>query len=549
MDILHQQVAIARRRLVLQQFFGTVVWCWFATLMVAAVAIAVQKLFLQSFDAAQWATWWVGGAIGGGLITAIIWTWAIRRRDLDAAIEIDHRFGLKERVSSALALGSDEIETPFGQALLDDTLRRVSRIDVGEKFPVVLGRNSWLPLVPAAVTAALFFFFNPTRSAEVEAKATAVAVKKHINESTKPLLKKVEERKKEAAEKGLKDAENLFNKLEEGTRDLKKNDGDRNQALTKLNDLAKELDKRREKLAEGEKLKQQLAQMKNLPAGPADKMAQALKNGDFDKAIKELQNLKDQLADGKLDPEKQKQLAEQMNAMKDALQKMADAHTKKQEELEKQIEKAEKAGDKEGAQKMKQELDKLAGQKPQMDMMKDLAQKLGQCAQCMKDGDGAKAQAGMAEMAKQLGELQQQAQEMAMLEGALDEIQEAKDAMNCKECGGEGCKACRGGGGNNKKGQGGDGLGAGEGGFGERPENAHDTKTYDSRVRQNVGRGAAVVAGLVDGPNAKGQAIEEIKTQVESAKKEQSDPLTGQRLPRQQRDHVQEYFDKFRNGK
>jgi len=53
----------------------------------------------------------------------------------------------------------------------------------------------------------------------------------------------------------------------------------------------------------------------------------------------------------------------------------------------------------------------------------------------------------------------------------------------------------------------------------------------------------------MSGPNAKGQAIEEIKSQVESAKKESSDPLTGQRLPRQQRDHVQQYFDAFRDGK
>lgn len=554
MDILRQQVAIARRRLVLQQFWGTVVWCLFATFMAAAVAIAVQKVFLPDYDAQQWATYWGAGASVVGILGAIVWTWVIRRRDLDAAIEIDHRFGLKERVSSSLSLQADELDTPFGQALLDDTLRRVSRIDVGEKFPVVLGRNSWLPLVPLAVACAVFFFLEIPRSAEAKTQKEIALIKKQIAESTEPLRKKIEDRKKEATEKGLKEAENLLNKIEEGTRDLKKTEGDRNQALTKLNDLAKELEQRRDKLAEGEKLKQQLAAMKNMPAGPADKMAQAMKNGDFQKAIKELEKLKAEMADGKLDPEKQKELAEQMNAMKDAMQKIADAHKKKEEDLKQQQQQAEKAGDKAAAQKIQDQLDKMAAQKPQMQKLQDMANKLGQCAQCMKEGNGQQAQEGMAELAKQLGEMQQQAQEMAMLEGALDEIQEAKDAMNCKQCNGKGCKECQGNGDGQGQGEGdgkkgGNGLGRGEGGWGPRPENAHDTKTYDSRVRPTVGKGSAVVTGQVDGPNVKGQVLEEIKTQVEAAKKDQSDPLTGQRLPRQQRDHVQQYFDALRNGK
>ena len=66
---------------------------------------------------------------------------------------------------------------------------------------------------------------------------------------------------------------------------------------------------------------------------------------------------------------------------------------------------------------------------------------------------------------------------------------------------------------------------------GERPENVHNTKLYDDKVKQNVGKGSAVITGLVDGPNSKGQVVEEIKTQVEAAKHEDADPLTGQRLP------------------
>jgi hypothetical protein len=223
MDILRQQVAIARRRLVMQQFWATLVWCLFATFMAAAVAIVAQKVFLPGYDSAdaqQWAINWGAGALGAGVLGATVWTWIIRRRDLDAAIEIDHRFGLKERVSSSLSLQPDELETPFGQALLDDTLRRVSRIDVGEKFPVVLARNSWLPLVPLAVACAVFFFVEIPRSEAVSQK-DVVQIKKQIAESTQPLLRKIEDRKKEATEKGLKDAQNLFDEIEKGRQELK----------------------------------------------------------------------------------------------------------------------------------------------------------------------------------------------------------------------------------------------------------------------------------------------------------------------------------------
>src|SRR5262249_34070098 len=147
------------------------------------------------------------------------------------------------------------------------------------------------------------------------------------------LRKKLEARVTSApTEEERKLAEDFLKKFDEGQRERNKSDdADKHDAMSRLNDLAKQLDERREKLAEGEKLKEQLAGMKNLPSGPADKLAKDLKNGDLGKAIKELEKLQEQLAQGKLDPEKQKQLAEQLEAMKDAMQKMAENHQKAQE--------------------------------------------------------------------------------------------------------------------------------------------------------------------------------------------------------------------------
>ena len=44
----------------------------------------------------------LGGSILLSLTTASIATWVYRQHELDAAVELDQRFGLKERVSSSL---------------------------------------------------------------------------------------------------------------------------------------------------------------------------------------------------------------------------------------------------------------------------------------------------------------------------------------------------------------------------------------------------------------------------------------------------------------
>jgi hypothetical protein len=149
-------------------------------------------------------------------------------------------------------------------------------------------------------------------------------------------------------------------------------------------------------------------------------------------------------------------------------------------------------------------------------------------------------------LSDELSGLQKEADELQLLDEALDQIAQAKNSMKCDKCGGEGCKACQGNG--DKNGPPGNGLGKGRG-QGDRPEEKTKTGFYDSNVKQNVGRGAAVITDMVEGPNRKGQVQEQIKAEFESARKEAADPLTGQRLPRDYREHAKKYFDALREGK
>src|SRR4051794_22417663 len=110
MDTLRRQVRMARRRLAVQQFLRVLSWSWFGTLLVAAALIAVDKFY--SLRVEPWA--WGAGALALGMAIAAIWTFVTRQSELEAALEIDRRFGLKERVSSSYALSPAQRESPAG---------------------------------------------------------------------------------------------------------------------------------------------------------------------------------------------------------------------------------------------------------------------------------------------------------------------------------------------------------------------------------------------------------------------------------------------------
>ena len=99
---------------------------------------------------------------------------------------------------------------------------------------------------------------------------------------------------------------------------------------------------------------------------------------------------------------------------------------------------------------------------------------------------------------------------------------------------------------NQGKGQG-VGLGAGKG-QGARPEQEDETATYDSQYKPKVGPGTGVIIGEVDGPNLKGRVEEIIEQQYDAARRGSTDPLANRRIPREHREHVQEYLDRFREG-
>jgi hypothetical protein len=372
------------------------------------------------------------------------------------------------------------------------------------------------------------------------------------------LRKKIEERRKQAEKEGLKEAEGLFQKIEQGTRELsEKQNSDRTKAAVKLNDLKQQLEARREQLGGKDSLRQQFQNMKNLGAGPAEKAANAMKQGDWKKAMDEVKELEKQLRDGKLDENAKQRLAKQLEQMKEKLEAAAEARQQAMDDLKKQIEQQRRAGNLAKAGELQQKLDKMQKQQQQMDRLQQLAQQMGQIQQQLQQGDNQKAAQAMAKMAEQLGQMQQQMNEMEMLDAAMDQLEMAKDAMACEECDGEGCEACMGALAANmnqfsqasqmraNNGMGGDPRA----GAGMRPDDRNATNVRDTRVRQDPKQGAATFAGMVEGPNVTGDVVQAIKEEMTTSAAEPADPLTSERLPNSRREHAEEYFKILRDGK
>ena len=558
MEQLLAQVRRARLKLWMELFLGRLWRCWFVALVLAVVAIGVPKIvavdhFTGNGLPADWALRWTAAALGLGFLAAAAWTYFRGRSELDAAVEIDLRYGLKERVASSLSLSPEDAKTPAGQALLSDAIRAVGRVNVDERFRISMPSRPWLPLVPAAIAFLLVTFLeDQTAQSGVDPAQQKITQEQHEN-AAKALRERMKKLRKKAAEnKDLKDAAGLFRELEKQAEEMAKTrKPSRQKSLVKLNDLAKQLEKRRQQLGAQKEMRKQFEKMNNMNRGPADKMVEAMKQGEWNQAKKELEKLKKKLAEGKLDESSKKKLREQLKQIQEKMAGAAEARQQAMDDLRKQIEQQKQQGNLAEAGDLQQKLGSLQKQQNSLDKLNQLAQKMGECEQCMKQGDAQGAAQALDQMMEQMQQMQQQLVEGEMLDAALDQLQAAKDAMRCGDCQGQGCQACQGQGqgmGNKFSDKRGNGMGAGRG-QGPRPDEKNDVGFRDSKVRQDPRRGSAVVVGEADGPNVRGVVAESIKTQMLSQGSEPADPLTIERLPKSRREHAEEYFNSLREGR
>ena len=552
MNRIESQVRNARRRLILGNFGRSLCLALFAALIVATIACAVPGIRALDVDVETWNLAWIVGSIVVAVAGALVYALATAPSRDRVALEVDKRFGLSERLSSSLSMSAADRESEFGLAVISDADRRADKIKIAEKFGYQPSRLGWLPLAITPILVLVLILVDPaTPVAPDGTNEIDPAVAAQVKRASLHLKKRIAQQKRNAEAKGLKDAQDLFEKLEKDLNQItEKKNIDRKEAMIALNDLKKQLEERREQLGSSDQMRKAMAQMNSLQAGPANEAAKSIAKGDFGKAEQVMRKLAQKMKDGTLSDKEKEQLQKQVQQLKDQLEKAIAEQKRKQAELKEKIEQAKREGRSEDAAKMQQQLNEMQQQsKQQSQQMQQMADKLGQAAQAMQNGDSKQAANALDAMADQLGDMQQEMSELQDLEDAMNDLSQSKEQMRCSSCGGAGCQQCQGMGmGMGEGDKPGDGLGEGSG-QGDRPEEEGDTNTYETQVRGQVKKGKAVISGFADGPNRKGISREDVKRAIESSFSEESDPLENQQLPRTEREHAMDYFNKLRAGK
>lgn len=560
MQTIRRQIQLAWRRLWLQNALHALGWTLLICFSVCFLVLLVPKLWYVDYTFESLGRIALSLAATSAVAIAALIAWWRQPTELRAAVELDQRFGLRERASSAMNLPEVDRESAAGRALLEDAANKLQNIDVRDGFPVRPAPQLAWTLLPLAACLALFWVADaPAPSDAKLATANSESVV-NVKNTTAPLLKAVQKKREEAESQGDEESAEEFKRLEDQIRSLQnKSEADPKKVIADLNELKKELQQKRDSLGSADQMKKTMESLKAMENGPAEKLAKALQDGDLEKADRELGKMLDALKSGELSAEQAKQLEKQLDQMQKAMAEAKQEREQRLEEAKRELEKAEKEGNVEKAANLRKKLEQLEKADSQCQNGDKLGEKMAKAQQALKEGNQAEAAAALEEMQSELEEMLGEQQASDELQEMLDQIEDAKSASKCQSCKGAGCKECEGGNKDGKDGKGkGKGKGKGEGkgdgdgegqGVGDRDEKEADYKNYDAQVREEMRKGETVNGGKAGGKNRKGVSREETREAVLSSEPDRPDAIESIQLPKAQRDQVKEFFDSLRDDK
>ncbi len=548
MKELDKPIGRVWRRLRLQRFLASTVWCLAGGLALATVVLGVEKLGQVPVPGAAWWPFAIAGGLSlvvAGLIAAL--TGPDRT---EAAVALDRAFGLNERLSTALTLPGELRETSAGKALIADAIRHVADLDVTDRFSLSMPRRAWVPIVPVLIAAAILLVpeWSRRNSFNAAASSTNKEDKQVVAKPASALGKKMAEQRKAMDKQKFAEAEKLLAEVEKVANDLAKAPpAEKDKAMMALNKLTESLKERQKQLGSPEQVNRQLQQLKEMSSsGPADDLAKALAKGDFEKAAKEMKQLKEKLASGKLSEKEKEALKQQVAEMAQQLQKLANLDQRK-----KQLEEAKKNGGL-SQEQFDKEMAKLNDQAKNLEKLQKMAGQLAKAEEAMKKGDTKQAAEALGVSEQQLNKMAQEVSEMQSLESAMADLQDAKNGMN-----GEGQD------GNNQFGDGfnqlgksnrrnrGDGNGNAMKGIGDgaRAEAPDNVASYTTKAKNQYGRGAAIVEGTAPPTSqTKGFSKFTIQGEVDTNSGSAADALTNQKIPKSVEKHIRSYYDQINKG-
>ncbi len=416
---IDRSVRIARSRLLRQSFVNNLGVCWLAALSLIVAWFLAQPMLIETPPASlRWIV--LGSGLALGFIVAVLRTRSTAPSAENAALEIDNRFGLRERITTAVALPAEVRNSSAGQALFADAENKLAPLNVSEKFPLAPRRH--LLGVPALGLAlsAIAIWWNPVAMGLTQTDEERAAAQKIQDQTVaaQTPTKKKSEKPKAVAEapperpnkgKGLKDLEEELAKahdkfakdpFEETAEKQREKAAELAQLETKTQKFVDEKHDQLQELKEQFQKLDKLNMDKEFEDGPAKDFNDALSKGDLKKAKEEIDELKKKAKDKKLDEKDQEKLERQLDKIKKELERLDRDKKKeneekkkerdeKKKELEKEIDKAKQEN--KDASELEREREKIEKQEQTEreagEQLKDLANSLGGAQKGLEEKD------------------------------------------------------------------------------------------------------------------------------------------------------------------
>jgi hypothetical protein len=545
MNEIRQILKLASRRLEFSAYLGRL---HLVATIVAAVAFV---LMLVAAPLVPW--FWVGPvmlALALG-IAALVW---MRRRlgELRVAVAVDERLKLQEKLSTALhCRGRDDA---FAQAAIEDAVStardRRTHERVRRLFRVGAPAGWWMsPLIVLLVIMAWFVRPLDMFRREATQAPDVIQAKQEAEQSVEAVVKAIEE--KPALSRELSDM------LGELSRDGVNFDAERHpeevkrEAIKKVTDINRRLDDilngERGKTAEA--LDRKLSKLKS-EDGQAKALSDALAKGDFKAAQAALKQMMDKINNGELDKQQQEELAKQLKDIAKQLDQLANqqeqlAEALKQAGMDPQLAQNAQAlqqalqNNQNLNDQQKQQLQQMAqAQQAAAGMCQGLGQACQQMAQGMQDGQMGQMGEGQQGMNQQLNQLEQ----MQML---LQEAQAAASQCQgmCQGLGqGLGMQQAM-----QQWKQGGAFNNAGQGRGGRAPIAPTPTGTKMVKADTKLtSEGDIIARQIFDGPQVRGESQAEMRQVVRKVDEGYDEATNEEDLPRRYHEAQLHYFGELK---
>jgi hypothetical protein len=317
---------------------------------------------------------------------AAIWLWP--RSTTHRARYFDRRFGLKERISTALELSGGVIPLPesLAERQLNDAVNTARKVNLAAHLPM---RVYWREMLAVVALAGLLFYLLMTDNPFTDKLRSQRELENAISDQAAALEDAIQEIESNPALSAVEQAA-LTEPLQQALETLQQPNISQEEAIAALSEASQSL----QELSDGMRPEQESAyqQAANELAGSdmTSDLADALEKADLGETADSMEDLADELGENELSEQERQDLADKLEKAAEKLEESNPALAQKLREAADAL----RRGDIEAAQKALREAAELARQQKEQLENSEMAQQAQQAQQQVQESQNQLAQAG-----------------------------------------------------------------------------------------------------------------------------------------------------------